>query len=283
MHNRWNSPTSTRALIQRVSFPGAPGRDNTAWLSLKAVRTEQKQRQQLLFTAPQQRLKPAVLLLPPQLSSAPQGSSNCAPHNTRLTSTTSQERGTDRVCTAGLPWDPSHRVNASLPRSAPSVSTQTAYATNQSQQDSSPCGQQQALAPPPLPVTNACLCEHTSIAPSHQELNRAIASSQSWLGSSSSQWQPDLGRTDASHILRETSAGAGYHCKGGRQHAMQRLPVHSAPRLLRVPASAPRKVPDGFLITQLVAPWRSACTYMSPGKEGTRISHKRGNYTDHSS
>lgn len=36
------------------------------------------------------------------------------------------------------------------------------------------------------------------------------------------------------------------------------------------PQSAPQKVPVGFLITQLVAPWRSACTYMSPGKETAR-------------
>lgn len=41
-------------------------------------------------------------------------------------------------------------------------------------------------------------------------------------------------------------------------------------RLIQAPQSAPQKVPVGFLITQLVAPWRSACTYMSPGKETAR-------------
>lgn len=80
--------------------------------------------------------------------------------------------------------------------------------------------------------------------------------------------------------LRERSAGAGTTARGRR---LAGLSSAVSPRLLRVPTSAPRKVPDGFLITQLVAPWRSACTYMSPGKEATQISPICVNYRDHSS
>lgn len=157
-------------------------------------------------------LQPAVLLLLPQPSSNKRAVT--APHNTRPTPSTSQEHGTGRVCTAGLPGDPSHHGNASRLRSAPSVSTHTAYATNKS------------LSRTPVPAASSKhlhhpLCQRlTLVSVSTSPVLLPTRSSTEQLQAASHGWEAAAvsDRTDASHIPRERSAGAEY-CEGKRQLA----------------------------------------------------------------